>query len=195
MSAEIHPRDSAAFAFPRKLGKRKAPTWQQKLMGGLSQDDDGKWRKAPEKEADIEAFTAEYGAMRGLWRIRVPDCILRALYGRGGLVDRLVESSHKTMREQFRAEAFALRARAKRDLADKPDDIFLDPQPLPDGTHRALVLENKTKGGKLSKGQRLTEQRLGGMHVTRSSAAVKAAIDAFCAHQPIEINPGKERTP
>jgi hypothetical protein len=186
---DVLPRDAELAAVdgtnPRKVKSRKGPSWQQKLMGGMYQDEAGKWKKSPEKEGEIEAFTAEYGDLRGLWRIRVPDCILRAVYGRGALLDRLVEASHKSVREEYRTEAFLLRVQAKKDLADKPDDIFLDPKPLPDGTHRALVIENKTKAGKLSKGQRDTNKTLGGMHVTRSSKAVKAAIDAFCDHAPI----------
>lgn len=191
MRDEILPRDAELEGIPgtlpRKAKARKGPSWQQKLMGSLVEGPDGKWRKAPEKEQTIEQFTEEYGALKRLWRVRVPDCMLRAVFGRGQLLDRLVEATHKSVRELFRAEAFTLRVKAKKDMADKPDDIFIDPKRLPDGTHRALVIENKTKAkaSKLSKGQRNTDARLGGMHVTRSSEGVKAALDAFCDHKPI----------
>lgn len=189
MRDEILARDSefegVPGAIPRKVKVGAKPNWKQRLMGSLVKGEDGKYRRAPEKEKDIEAFTETYSRIRKLWRVRVPDALLRAIFGRFQLLDRLVEASHPSLRESFRIEAKILRAQTKKDLANKPDDIFLDPERLPDGTHRALVLENKTKAGKLSKGQRDTDQQLGGMHVTRSRDAVKAALDAFCDHQPI----------
>jgi hypothetical protein len=195
LKEEIHHRDAPEFAFPRKITTGKAPNWKQRLMGSLVKGVDGKYRPAPEKEKDIEAFTATYGRIKKLWRIRVPDALLRAIFGRGQLLDRLVETSHPKLREGYRLEAKILRARTKMDLADKPDDTFIDPERLPDGTHRALVIENKTKAGTLSKGQRKTKERLGGMHVTRSKDEVKAAIDAFCDHQPIPGTQPKEPRP
>jgi hypothetical protein len=189
MRQEIHHRDEefqgVQGAIPRKVTKGAKPNWKQKLMGGLVKGEDGKYRPAPEKEKDIEAFTATYGAIKKLWRIRVPSCLLQAVYGRQGLLDRLLEACHPKLRDGFYLEAQILRRQAKVDLADKPDDIFLFRTPEPDGSHRALVMENKTKAGRLSKGQRATDAKLGGMHVTRSTQAVKASIDAFCDRKPI----------
>jgi hypothetical protein len=195
MKRDLHPRDAELAAVPgtnpRQIGRKVKPNWKQKLMGGLVKGEDGKYRPAPEKEDAIEDFTGKYGKVRGLWRVRIPDILLKSVYGRGKLLDQLVAAAHPSMAKHLEEKVMILRKLVKISLGSMPDDIFLDPNPLPDGTHRALVIENKTLAGKLSTGQRMTDARLGGMHVTRSTAAVKAAIDAFCDKKttPSEVAP------
>ncbi len=183
MKEEIHQKDEAfkgiAGAIPRKVIKGTTPNWKQKLLGGLTKDEDGKYRPAPEKEKEIQEFAHKYAALRGLRRIRVPDVLLRAIFARGGLLDRLVESSHPKLVQGFRYEAMNLRKGVKLELGGLPDDIFLDPKRLPDGTHRALVMELKTKAGKVSRAQRDVAQTVGGFHVPRSKDEVKTLLDEF----------------
>lgn len=183
MGEVIYPRDADLAqipgTLPRKLKYKANHTWQKKLYGSMVEGEDGVLRPAPEKEEDIQAFVNRYAALRGLRRIRVPDVLLRALFAQGGLLDRLVEALPEKMRPTFYGLVMALRRGVKLELGGLPDNIFLDPKRLPDGTHRALVMELKTQAGKVRKSQRMVSQQMGGFHVPRSTDEAKALIDDF----------------
>lgn len=182
MKPEINPRDDLLASIPGALVRKpkgKKPTWQRRLMGSLVEGEDGKWRPAPEKEDAIQAAVDEYARLKGLFRYRVPSELLRALFARAGLLDRLLWSLPKESKVSFYPQVQGLRKRVKEEMAGLPDDLFLDPRRQADGSHRALAMEIKTLAGVVSKDQRTTHAAMGGVHVPRSTEEGIALIDKF----------------
>lgn len=181
----ILPKDEAfagiTGAFPRTQ-KGKPPNWKQKLMGSLVEGEDGIWRPAPQKErgpGGIQAQFDEYLRRRNTMNVRMPDGLMRALFAFGGLLDRLVEGMPNATRDEWRMRVRVFRKQAKAALANHPDNLLLDPRPMPDGSRRCLQVEIKTAAGKLSRGQKAASEARGGYLVVRSIEEAIAVEQAF----------------